>query len=125
MSYLSRILSLFKRELQLIKELRIKTLKSEDKITPKNLINNMLREVLGHNFSILLGLATFIATFGLLSNSAATIIGGMIVAPLIIPIMGFAYALVILNLRLLSYSLGRLIYGIVFGTDHQDESIQV
>lgn len=62
----------------------------------------------------MLGLATIIATFGLLSNSAATIIGGMIVAPLIIPIMGFAYALVILNPRLLSYSFGRLIYGIVF-----------
>ena len=116
MSYLSKIVSLFKRELGFIQQLRIKTINSEgeDKITPKNLTSNTVREILGPNFSMLLGLATIIATFGLLSNSAATIIGGMIVAPLIIPIMGFAYALVILNLRLLSYSLVRLIYGIVF-----------
>ena len=114
MSYLSSIFSFFQRELQLIKNLRIRTLNSEDKITPEKLTNNMIGEVLGNNFSILLGLATIIATFGLLSNSAATIIGGMIVAPLIIPIMGFAYALVILNIRLLSYSCGRLIYGVIF-----------
>ena len=114
MSSVSKILSLLKRELQLIIELRIKTLNSEEKITPENLINNMFEEIFGNNFTILLGLATIIATFGLLSNSTATIIGGMIVAPLIIPIMSFSYALVILNFRLLTYSLGRLIYGILF-----------
>ena len=104
--------SLLKKELRLIKEFRISHVHRKDKIGSEKLTKNMIRDILGNNFSILLGLATIIATFGLLSNSAATIIGGMIVAPLIIPIMGFAYGLVILNLRLLSYSFVRLIYGV-------------
>lgn len=46
-------------------------------------------------FVILLVLASAIATFGLLSNSVATIIGAMIVAPLMLPIMGFAYGIAV------------------------------
>ena len=72
----------------------------------------MINQVLGHNFSILLILATTIATFGLISNSAATIIGAMIIAPLMIPIISISYALVTLNIRLISYSVIRLILGI-------------
>ena len=39
------------------------------------------------NFFVLLLLATVIATFGMLADSTATIIGAMIVAPLMGPIM--------------------------------------
>src|SRR5438046_10174736 len=39
------------------------------------------------NFFTLLLLATVIATYGVLSNSSATVIGAMIVAPLMGPIM--------------------------------------
>ena len=85
----------------------------EEKRSEANMSKGMVREVLGHNFSVLLGLASVIATFGLLSNSAATIIGAMIVAPLMIPIISFAYSIVVFNFRLLNYSLVRLIYGIV------------
>ena len=74
--------------------------------------NCFFQEILGPNFFILLALATAIATFGLLSNSAATIIGAMIIAPLMIPIMSLAFSLVILDFRLVSYSLVRLFLGI-------------
>lgn len=46
------------------------------------------------NFFALLLLATVIATFGLLSSSTATIIGAMIVAPLMGPIMATAAAVI-------------------------------
>ncbi|MGK7894210.1 MAG: TIGR00341 family protein [Xenococcus sp. (in: cyanobacteria)] len=84
-----------------------------EKIRPEaDLSNSFFQEILGPNFFILLALATAIATFGLLSNSAATIIGAMIIAPLMIPIMSLAFSLVILDFRLVSYSLVRLFLGI-------------
>lgn len=49
---------------------------------------------LGSSYLILLLLSTFIATFGLISNSTATVIGAMIVAPLMGPILGIALSLV-------------------------------
>jgi uncharacterized hydrophobic protein (TIGR00271 family) len=42
-------------------------------------------------FFILLTLAAAISTFGLIGDSVATVIGAMIVAPLMLPIMGLAY----------------------------------
>jgi len=49
---------------------------------------------LSNSYLILLVLSTIIATFGLLANSTATVIGAMIVAPLMGPILGtgLAYA---------------------------------
>jgi uncharacterized hydrophobic protein (TIGR00271 family) len=44
-------------------------------------------------FGILLILASAIATYGLLGDSVATVIGAMIVAPLMLPIMGLAFAI--------------------------------
>jgi uncharacterized hydrophobic protein (TIGR00271 family) len=44
-------------------------------------------------FAILLLLASAIATFGLLSDSLAVVIGAMIVAPLMLPIMGMAFSI--------------------------------
>lgn len=44
-------------------------------------------------FFCLLILAAGISTYGLLSNSVATIIGAMIVAPLMLPIMGLAFSI--------------------------------
>ncbi len=43
------------------------------------------------NFAVLTVASCAIATFGLIENSAAVIIGGMIVAPLIAPIQAFAH----------------------------------
>jgi len=44
-------------------------------------------------FYILLTLAAAIAAFGLLADSVAAVIGAMIVAPLMLPIMGLAFAI--------------------------------
>ena len=44
-------------------------------------------------FSTLLVLASAIATYGLLADSVATVIGAMIVAPLMLPIMGLAFGI--------------------------------
>lgn len=65
------------------------------------------------NFYLLLALAAAIATLGLLTNSAATIIGAMIIAPLMNPIASLAYALVILSTRLLKRAIFTLITGVI------------
>ena len=44
-------------------------------------------------FVVLLTIAAVIATYGVLSNSAAAVIGGMIVAPLMMPIQGLSVGL--------------------------------
>jgi uncharacterized hydrophobic protein (TIGR00271 family) len=46
-------------------------------------------------FFFMLVLSSAIATFGLLSNSAPAIIGAMIIAPLMAPILGLAYGIVV------------------------------
>ena len=66
------------------------------------------------NYYLLLFLSGAIATFGLLSGSSATVIGAMIVAPLMGPITGMAFALIMANRRLLkratlSLTLGALL----------------
>ena len=49
------------------------------------------------SFFVLLALSCAIATFGLLANSAPAIIGAMIIAPLMTPIMGLSYGAVQLS----------------------------
>ena len=56
-------------------------------------------------FAVLLFLATIIATVGVLGDSTATVIGAMIVAPLMTPIMATATALIMGNMRRAIYSL--------------------
>ena len=105
-----KIISLIKQEWHIFNRRRAK---NREKIcSEEDLSDGFFQEVLGPNFFILLALATAIATFGLLSNSAATIIGAMIIAPLMIPIMSLAFSLIILDFRLVSYSLVRLVLGI-------------
>jgi uncharacterized hydrophobic protein (TIGR00271 family) len=64
-------------------------------------------------FFALLILATTIATFGLLADSVATVIGAMIVAPLMLPIMGVAYGVSLGDRKIISSSLTISILGIV------------
>ena len=63
-------------------------------------------------FFFMLGLATVIATLGLIANSAPTIIGAMIVAPLMAPIIGFSFGIVIFDRVLLARSLITVIAGV-------------
>jgi len=64
-------------------------------------------------FWALLTLASAIATFGLYGDSAAAVIGAMIVAPLMLPIMGLAFAISIGDLRAIRSSLLVGVGGIV------------
>ena len=63
------------------------------------------------NYITLLFLSGVISTMGLLSGSTATIIGAMIVAPLMGPITGIAFGLAIGNRRLLKRSGVSLLVG--------------
>lgn len=51
------------------------------------------------NYVVLLTLATVIATYGVISGSPATVIGAMIIAPLMTPIMGVTLAIILGNGR--------------------------
>ncbi len=63
-------------------------------------------------FFCLLILATAIATFGLLADSVATVIGAMIVAPLMLPIMGVAFGVGLGDRKIILSSLIISILGI-------------
>ena len=63
-------------------------------------------------FYFLVGLAAAIATIGLIANSTATIIGAMIIAPLMNPILSFSYGLVEFKPQLLSRATVTLLTGI-------------
>ncbi|MEB3230378.1 MAG: DUF389 domain-containing protein, partial [Leptolyngbyaceae bacterium] len=66
------------------------------------------------NFLVLLISSCLIATFGLMINSMAVIIGAMIIAPLMLPLRGFAFAAIegdreLLRISAVSISLGTLL----------------
>lgn len=65
------------------------------------------------NFFVLLLLASVIATYGVLSNSTATVIGAMIVAPLMGPIMATTAAVVMGSTQRAWRSLALAVVGIV------------
>lgn len=65
------------------------------------------------NFFLLLALSGIISTLGLLADSPATIIGAMIIAPMMGPILGIAYAMVVANRRLLKRSGFTLLSGVL------------
>jgi uncharacterized hydrophobic protein (TIGR00271 family) len=64
-------------------------------------------------FSVLLLLATIIATMGVLGDSTATVIGAMIIAPLMTPIMATAAALVMGQMGRAGRSLLLVIIGVL------------
>jgi len=66
----------------------------------------------GLRFYIMVAASTAIASFGLISDSTAVVIGAMLVAPLMTPILGLSLALVRGNALLL----GRAIQAITVGT---------
>jgi uncharacterized hydrophobic protein (TIGR00271 family) len=61
----------------------------------------------------LVATSALIATFGLIANSVAVIIGAMVVAPLMTPIFGLALALVRSDTKLLGRALQALTVGVV------------
>jgi len=71
------------------------------------------RRVNLERFTILLFLATVIATYGVLGDSVATIIGAMIIAPLMKPIMGTAAGLVMGNRQRAGRSFLTVVLGVI------------
>ena len=65
------------------------------------------------DFYLLLTISAIIATMGLEANSAATVIGAMIIAPLMNPIVALAYGLVNLDRLILQRALFTLCTGIL------------
>ena len=64
-------------------------------------------------FYFMLLLSAVIATFGLLSNSAPAIIGAMIIAPLMAPIVSLAYSINIFDWKLARRSILTVITGVL------------
>jgi uncharacterized hydrophobic protein (TIGR00271 family) len=78
----------------------------EGAIPAKDLSLQMMRSAIpAFGFFFMLGLASAIATFGLIANSAPAIIGAMIIAPLMAPILSLSYGLVIIDRRLITLSI--------------------
>jgi len=64
------------------------------------------------DFFIMMGLSALIATFGLLQNSSAVIIGAMLVAPLFTPLLALSMGIVLGNIRLLRLAIEAMVKGI-------------
>ncbi len=64
------------------------------------------------DFFVMMGLATLIATFGLLLNSGAVIIGAMLVAPLFTPLLALSLSIAQGNVRLLRLAVEAMAKGI-------------
>ena len=62
-------------------------------------------------FAVLIVLSTMIATFGLLSDSVAVVIGAMLVAPLMTPILGMAVSIVLTEAKRLLASARTVLAG--------------
>lgn len=84
-------------------------------ITPQDInqieIDLLEESTLDLNYIVLILGSCVIATFGLLSNSAAVIIGAMIVAPLMLPIRGLAFGALKGNISLFRKGLTAIVVG--------------
>jgi uncharacterized hydrophobic protein (TIGR00271 family) len=67
--------------------------------------------VFNFDFISLISLSTIIAALGLLDDSAAVVIGAMLVAPLMTPLVGMGFALIQVNERLMKTSIGSVLSG--------------
>lgn len=65
------------------------------------------------NYYVLIFLSAFIATLGLLLNSAAVIIGAMLVAPLMTPILSLSLGIVLGDVRMLRIAVESVIRGVL------------
>jgi uncharacterized hydrophobic protein (TIGR00271 family) len=85
------------------------------KPAPVASINRLLwrESVPSMSFFVMLILSGIISTMGLLAGSTATVIGAMIIAPLMGPIVGIAFAISVANRRLMKRGLLTLLFGIL------------
>lgn len=66
----------------------------------------------GVNYFVLIVLSSIIASLGLLLDSAAVVIGAMLVAPLMSPIMGFSLGMVLGDVRMIRLSVEAVFKGV-------------
>jgi uncharacterized hydrophobic protein (TIGR00271 family) len=66
----------------------------------------------GVNYFVLIVLSSIIATLGLLLDSAAVVIGAMLVAPLMSPILAFSLGMVLSDVRLIRLSVEAVFKGV-------------
>ncbi|MEM8830870.1 MAG: TIGR00341 family protein [Cyanobacteria bacterium P01_G01_bin.19] len=87
----------------------------KEKATPVASLNRSLwrLSVPTFNFHFMLTLSAIISTLGLLANSVAIIIGAMIIAPLMGPIVGMAFSVAMGNRKLLRRSSFTLLKGVI------------
>ena len=79
-------------------------------ISRKNVVNMLVKQSrTDFSYYFLLALATFITTFGLTLNSEAIVVGGMLMAPLLKPVLALGLAIVTLSPK----SLSRSLFGII------------
>jgi len=67
------------------------------------------------DYFYLIGLSVLMATFGLMLNSGAIVIGSMLIAPLMYPILGISLGLVMSNYKVLGRSLSTLVKSLAIG----------
>ena len=99
----------FKRNLQVLVRRVVPQLDKENRV---NLVDRLQSgSVFNFDFISLISLSTIIAALGLLDNSAAVVIGAMLVAPLMTPLVGMGFALIQANERLMKTSIRSVLYG--------------
>ena len=67
------------------------------------------------DFFLMVILSVLMATFGLLINNTAVIIGSMLIAPILYPILGLSLGVVMADFKLISRSFYTLLKSITFG----------
>lgn len=90
---------------------RVPRMTREERIDLHSRLENSARW--NSDFVIMMSLATALAGLGLMQNSTAVVIGGMLVAPLMSPLIGAGFALMQGNLSLFRDSLKAMGYGIM------------
>jgi len=85
-------------------------LKVQEQLKLRETMRNSARP--GANFFVLIVLSSIIATLGLLLDSAAVVIGAMLVAPLMSPILGFSLGMVLADVRLVRLSIESMFKGV-------------
>lgn len=86
----------------------------EEPINNKDLAEVMMAaSIPSFGYFLMMLLSAMIATFGLLQNSAPAIIGAMIIAPLMAPIISLSYSIVILDWQLARRSFLTVIAGVI------------
>lgn len=92
---------------------RFRTIEDKDKAA----VVRKLMEASTPNFDFfyIAGLSVLMATFGLLTNNASIVIGSMLIAPVLYPILGVALGLVMSNQKVFTRSLMTLLKALMLG----------